>query len=154
MQWSQCSKFAIGEKAYNLRHSENKLCILFHGQIITKSSPRMLLSSATCTYSGQFFNARHNNWINKLSESQINTYFSRKRNGSCQSNGLMREVYQDDLTARDGKTDSCQMAKEINGTLASVLSLQFSFVNRSKQLIYRTRYFTRVFFFFFFFFYL
>ena len=31
-----CSRFAIRETAYNLRDSENKLCILYHGQIITK----------------------------------------------------------------------------------------------------------------------
>ena len=30
-----CSRFAIRETAYNLRDSENKLCILYHGQIIT-----------------------------------------------------------------------------------------------------------------------
>ena len=29
------SRFAIRETAYNLRDSENKLCILYHGQIIT-----------------------------------------------------------------------------------------------------------------------
>ena len=30
--------------------------------------------------------------INKLSESQLNADYSLKRIGSCQSNGLMREV--------------------------------------------------------------
>ena len=31
-----CSRFVIRETAYNFRDSENKLCILYHGQIITK----------------------------------------------------------------------------------------------------------------------
>ena len=42
------------------------------------ASPRILLSFATCTYSAPFLNARHNNWINKLSESQLNADYSRK----------------------------------------------------------------------------
>ena len=40
-------------------------------------SPRMLLSFATCTYSAQFLNVRHSNWINELSESQLRTDYSR-----------------------------------------------------------------------------
>ena len=58
----------------------------------TCTSPIILLSCATCTYSNQFLNVRHNNCINKLSESQLNVDYSRKRIGSCQSNALMREV--------------------------------------------------------------
>ena len=42
------------------------------------ASPRILLSFARCTYSAPFLNARHNNWINKLSESQLNADYSRK----------------------------------------------------------------------------
>ena len=73
------------------------------------TSPRMLLSIPTCNYNAQFLNA------------------------SCQSNGLMREVYwndQTDLAVRDGHANSWQMVKEMSGTLASVSSLRFSFVNR------------------------
>ena len=33
-----CSRFAIRETVYNLRDSENKLCIHYHGQIIHKYS--------------------------------------------------------------------------------------------------------------------
>ena len=33
-----CSRFAIRETVYNLRDSENKLCIHYHGQIIYKYS--------------------------------------------------------------------------------------------------------------------
>ena len=57
------------------------------------TSPRILLSCATCTYSAQFLNVQHNNWINKLSESQLNADYSRTRIGSCQSKGLMCEVW-------------------------------------------------------------
>ena len=45
--------------------------------------PRMLLSCATCTYSAQFVNVQHNNWMDKLSKSQSNADYSRKRIGSC-----------------------------------------------------------------------
>ena len=76
-----------------------------------------------------------NNWINRLSESQLNTDYSRKRIGSCQSKGLMRIKSVLVLTACDGQTNICQMAKEMSGTLTSISSLRFSFVNRSKQLI-------------------
>ena len=46
-------------------------------------SPRMLLSFATSTYSAHFLNARSNIWINKFSESQPNSDYSRKRIGGC-----------------------------------------------------------------------
>ena len=39
----------------------------------------MLLSFTACTYSAQFFNGRRNNWLNTGI-------------GSCQSNGLMRDL--------------------------------------------------------------
>ena len=49
-----------------------------------------------------------------------------------------------DLTACDGQTNICQMAKEMSGTLTSIPSMRLSFVNRSKQLIKKTRSFTRL----------
>ena len=36
-----CSRFAIREAAYNLRDSENKICILYHGQSIPIDSERL-----------------------------------------------------------------------------------------------------------------
>ena len=57
------------------------------------TSPRILLSCATCIYSAQFLNVQHNNWINKFSEIQLNVDYSRTRIGSCQSKGLMCEVW-------------------------------------------------------------
>ena len=87
------------------------------------TSPRTLLSFPTCTYNAQFLNA------------------------SCQSNSLMHEVYwndQTDLTARDCHTNSWQMVKEMSGTLISVSSFGFSFVNRRKQLMQKTHPFTRL----------
>ena len=36
-----CSRFAIREAAYNLRDSENKICILYHGQSIPIDSERV-----------------------------------------------------------------------------------------------------------------
>ena len=40
-----CSRFAIRETVYNLRDSENKLCILYHGQIITKIALAIVVPS-------------------------------------------------------------------------------------------------------------
>ena len=100
-QWIQRDLFSI--KVTELKSWPNTQCSIKYQKRLPKidyqkcpqsqqisvqySSPRILLSFATCTSSAHFLNARHNNWINKLSESQLTADCSRKRTSSCQSNG-------------------------------------------------------------------
>ena len=86
----------------------------------------MLLSFATCTYSAQFLNVRHNNSINKLSESQLSTDYSRKRIGSCQSDGLMRmKCLRPDCVRRPDKNLSNGKRTGRNTYLYFIFAFQF-----------------------------
>ena len=104
------------------------------------SLPRMLSSFTTCTYSAQFFNARHSNWITKLSESRL----LRKRIASCQCNGLntrewmiwlilLRATAKHFLSMHCKKALSNSKRNERNTSFCFIVAFQFRWTGQSSS---------------------
>ena len=99
----------------------------------------MLSSFATCTYSAQFFNALHSNWITKLSDSRL----LRKRIASCQCNGLntlrmiwlilLRATAKHFLSMHCKKALSNSKRNERNTSFCFIVAFQFRWTGQSSS---------------------